>query len=287
MRENTIREFWNANPCGDYCVDSEFAETAERFFADYDAYRYRVEGHILECLDGVDWKGKDVLEIGLGQGADSEQIIRRGANWSGLDLTSEAVNRVRTRLTLRGLPFGAIREGSILAPPYEPASFDKIYSHGVLHHVPEITKASAQIARLLRPGGELIVMLYARWSWHYLVSMGVYSRLMQAAAYLSGRHGGDVLGHGYLETIRRYGLVRYLRMKNFVHHNTDGALCPYSGVYDVARVRRDFPEFRVVRAYKRFMPAAPWLLGRKPPGESLLGFNLWVHMTHANNFIVK
>jgi hypothetical protein len=45
----------------------------------YDAFRYSREGHILGCLDGIDFRGAKLLEIGLGQGADSEQIIRRGA----------------------------------------------------------------------------------------------------------------------------------------------------------------------------------------------------------------
>ena len=169
--QEKIRDFWNAHPCGEYVVDSRFSKEADKFFTDYDTYRYRVEGHILDCLDTIGWHDKDVLEIGLGQGADSEQLIRRGAHWSGLDLTPEAVNRVRTRFTLRNLPFSDIRVGSILNPPYPSGSFDKIYSHGVLHHVPDIRRASGQIARLLRPGGELVMMIYARWSWHYLLTI--------------------------------------------------------------------------------------------------------------------
>ena len=278
--EAAIRDFWNAHPCGAYVVDAQFAEEAERFFSDYDAYRYRVEGHILTCLDGIDWRDKQVLEIGLGQGADSEQLIRRGARWSGLDLTPEAVERVRTRLTLRKLPYTVIRQGSILEPPYEPASFDMIYSHGVLHHVPEIRRASAQIARLLRPGGELIIMMYARWSLHYLLAIGVGARLTQAAAYLAGRYAGPALRGGYVEAIRKYGLPRYLLMRNFIHHNTDGPACPYSGVYDLARVRRDFPEFRITRAYKCYMPVIKRAGNLKFPGGSLLGFHLWVHLRH-------
>ncbi len=278
MHETQIKDFWNAHPCGEYVVDTKFAAEAERFFAEYDAYRYRVEGHILECLDAIDWRGKEVLEIGLGQGADSEQLIRRGARWSGLDLTPEAAHRVRTRLGLRALSYGDIRVGSILDPPYEPASFDKIYSHGVLHHVPDIRRASSQIARLLKPDGELIVMLYARWSWHYLLTMCLYSRAVQAAAYLTGRYSGSVLRGGYVEVIRRYGLLRYLQMRNFVHHNTDGPHCPYSGVYDIRRVRGDFPDFEIVRAYKRYVPPVPLLRYRRPPWESRLGFNLWVHL---------
>jgi 2-polyprenyl-3-methyl-5-hydroxy-6-metoxy-1,4-benzoquinol methylase len=276
--EQQIKSFWNAHPCGEFVVDAQFTAEAERFFHDYDAYRYRVERHIPECLDAIDWKDKEVLEIGLGQGADSEQLIRRGARWSGLDLTPEAVHRVRTRLTLRQLPYGDIRVGSILEPPYAPGTFDKIYSHGVLHHVPDIQRASAQIAKLLRPGGELVMMMYARWSLNYYLTMHLFRRVAQAGAYLAGLHSSYALRGGYVDVIKQYGLLNYLRMTNFVHHNTDGPLCPYSGVYDLARVRRDFPDFRIVRSYKRFMTCGPLPIRNLTKGK-WLGWHLWVHLT--------
>ena len=42
-----------------------------------------MENHIPACLDALGVSGKRVLEIGLGQGADSESLIRRGARSSG------------------------------------------------------------------------------------------------------------------------------------------------------------------------------------------------------------
>jgi SAM-dependent methyltransferase len=280
MQEASIRDFWNAHPCGEFVVRTRFAEEAEKFFREYDAYRYRVEGHILGCLDGVDWRDQQVLEIGLGQGADSEQLIRRGARWSGLDLTPEAVNRVRTRLALRKLPFEHLQVGSILNPPYAAHSFDKVYSHGVLHHVPDIQQASAQIAKLLRPGGELVIMLYAKWSAHYLLSIGLWSRALVTLAYLLRRDSGT-MGR-QLPYLRQLGLVRYLRMRNFIHHNTDLAENPYSKVYDLRAVREDFPQFKVVKAYKRFMTCEPLPITGMTSG-SLLGWNLWVHLVPRTN----
>ena len=93
MNEAEIRAFWNADPCGDSQVGGlrrQFAGDHLEFFERYDAYRYAHEGHILACLDAIDFQRKKVLEIGLGQGADSEQIVRRGARWSGIDLTAES-----------------------------------------------------------------------------------------------------------------------------------------------------------------------------------------------------
>ena len=51
----------------------------EKFFTDYDRFRYQNERHLPACIDALNVAGKQVLEIGLGEGADSERLIRRGA----------------------------------------------------------------------------------------------------------------------------------------------------------------------------------------------------------------
>jgi len=278
VTEAEIREFWDRHPCGESFVGglAQHSGDYEAFFADYDRFRYALEAHIPKCLDGIDFKGRRVLEIGLGQGADSEQIIRRGALWSGLDLTPESVARVRTRLSLRGLPHEAVRQGSVLQIPFDDESFDIVFSHGVLHHVPDIRAAQREIRRVLRPRGELIVMLYARWSLNYLLSIGVLRRLGLLALYgFGGAPSGKVRDH--LENARAHGIWNYLRMANFIHRNTDGPFNPYSKVYDLRGVRADFADFEVVEAYKRFMHAPPLPVAGLPL-ERLLGWHLWVHM---------
>jgi SAM-dependent methyltransferase len=158
-----------------------------------------------------------------------------------------------------------------------------VFSHGVLHHVPEIKQAQSEIHRVLRPGGELVIMVYARWSLNYLVSIGVIRRAALLAAYplarsgiLSGDPAQGILA-AHLANARDRGLVRYLRLDEFVHRNTDGPANPYALVYDRRRIERDFPSFRVTRTYKRFMHAPP-LPVRRLPGETLLGWHLWAHL---------
>ena len=115
MNETEVQTFWNAHPCGDHIVGGlhgGFDDDYERFFQAYDSWRYDQEAHILRCLDQTSWQGKRVLEIGLGQGAESEQLIRRGALWSGLDLTQESVDRVGARLSSRGLSHENLRQGA-------------------------------------------------------------------------------------------------------------------------------------------------------------------------------
>jgi SAM-dependent methyltransferase len=290
MDEQAIKEFWQGHPCGDAQVGGlrgRFHGDYDRFFADYDQFRYRNERHLPACIEALDVAGKKVLEIGLGEGAESERLIRQGARWSGVDLTAEAVERVRTRLTLRELPYEELRQGSVLDLPFPDDGFDVVFSHGVLHHVPEIKQAQSEIHRVLRPGGELVIMMYARWSLNYLVSIGVIRRAALLAAYPFARAGilsddparGTLAAH--LANARDQGLARYLRLEDFVHRNTDGPANPYALVYDRRSIERDFPSFRVTRIYKRFMHAPPLPVHRLP-GQTLMGWHLWAHLEPQN-----
>ena len=278
MHESEIKDFWDRYPCGDLLVGGlkEHQGDFEAFFTEYDSFRYRLESHIHRCLDEIDLKGKKVLEIGLGQGADSEQLIKRGAIWTGLDLTPESVARVQSRLTLRKLPHQSVTQGSALKIPFEDNSFQIVFSHGVLHHVPDILAAQREIHRVLKPDGELIVMLYSKWSLNYLISISIIRRLGLISLYLTNRDPGGIFSQ-HLANARSMGLWRYLRMTNFIHKNTDGPLNPYSKVYDEQGVKKDFPNFKVVRSYKQFMHAPPLPVHRLP-FERLLGWHLWVHM---------
>jgi SAM-dependent methyltransferase len=279
VNEGQVQAFWAAHPCGEQFVAGVDDVGYQRFFDEYDRFRYTREAHIPRCLDEVACDGRSVLEIGLGLGADAEQIIRRGGRWTGIDLTSESVDRVTTRLALRGLSYDEVRQGSVLQLPFADNSFDIVFSHGVLHHVPDIASAQREVARVLRPSGEAVVMLYARYSLNYLVSIALVRRLGLLAMYLLPRAGvrvGGIYGR-HLEHARRIGLRRYLEMRTFVHHNTDGPDNPYSKVYSLAEVRRDFPSFEIVRAHKEFMHAPPLPVGGLGL-EHIAGWHLWVHM---------
>jgi SAM-dependent methyltransferase len=281
MNETDIQSFWNAHPCGDHIVGGlhgEFADDYEGFFAAYDAWRYKQEGHIPSCLDRIDWGGKKVLEIGLGQGAESEQLIRRGARWSGLDLTAESVDRVGTRLAVRKLEHDELKQGSALDIPWPENTFDYVFSHGVLHHIPDIRKAQSEIHRVLKPGGTLVAMLYARASLNYQVSIRLVRRAAVAATYPWRRsklvRSKPMLSQ-HLENAERAGLRRYLSLDTFTHRNTDGPLNPFARVYSTREVMRDFPDFELVDSYRRYLHAPP-LPVHGLPGERWLGWHLWV-----------
>ena len=85
-----------------------------------------------------------------------------------MDITPTAVWLSKRRFELAGLParFDVI-DGEHL--PYPDATFDIVCSMGVLHHISNPTPLVDEIYRVLKPGGQLIVMLYHRYSWKNLV----------------------------------------------------------------------------------------------------------------------
>lgn len=265
-----IRAFWNEHPCGQGESDPS---DLEQFFAAYDAARYRAAPHLLPTLDSIDWSGKRVLEIGLGQGADSEQLIRRGAIWTGLDLTPEAVRRVRARLLMRGLQGTAV-EGSITDAPFPDRSFDILFSHGVLHHIPDVQTVSGECARLLKPGGELIVMLYARYSADYFLTLTARRALLLWHVLRDTQQGNWGI---QARLARETGIVQYLCTQNMLNRNTDGPKNPHTRVYSAHEIARDFPQFRLTRTYKRYLYPPP-LPARFFGLERLFGWHLWAHL---------
>src|SRR3546814_15955920 len=105
--------------------------------------------------------------------------------------------------------------------PLPDGRFDIVFSHGVLHHIPEIRTAQREIRRVLKPDGELVVMLYARRSLNYLLTIGAARRLGLIALYAFGGRGSSIYDQPVC-TPRETGLLRYLRMENFISRPNDG-----------------------------------------------------------------
>lgn len=105
--------------------------------------------------------GTLTLDAGCGGGADLVRFAARGGRLIGLDL-SDGV-QVAARLT-RGLDNVRIVQGDVRRPPFAHGTFDRIYSFGVLHHLPDPEAALRGLAELLKPGGCLVTYLYEDFS---------------------------------------------------------------------------------------------------------------------------
>lgn len=139
-------------------VQDASAESLKRFDTAYmGSYPY-LGAYIPERLDGA-----DLLEIGLGYGTLSAELIRRGAHYHGVDIADGPVAMARHRLRLAGQGEGAesrVVPGSALKLPHSDASFDWVFSIGCLHHTGNTPRAVTEVHRVLRPGGTAVVMLY-------------------------------------------------------------------------------------------------------------------------------
>jgi len=111
-------------------------------------------------LAGSDLESKVVLDAGCGMGRYLRIAAESPAGLIvGLDL-SRAVVAAR-ELTAR-LSQVALVRGDLLKLPFAPRSFDQIYSLGVLDHTPDARAAFLSLARLLKPGGRIVVWVYPR-----------------------------------------------------------------------------------------------------------------------------
>src|SRR5262249_34712053 len=87
-----------------------------------------------------EFRGKHVLEVGLGYGTVSQKLAESGAIFTGLDIAANPVAMVTHRLHQSGLHGEAV-QGSILAPPFQGLSFDAIVAIGCLHHTGDLRRA--------------------------------------------------------------------------------------------------------------------------------------------------
>ncbi len=94
-----------------------------------------------------------VLVNGIGTGLDLP-FLPRGRRYVGLDLTRAMLARCRTRAA--GLEFAAV-QGDSLALPFRDASFDQAILHLILAVVPDAARALAETARVVRPGGAILI----------------------------------------------------------------------------------------------------------------------------------
>ena len=158
--KDAVRDFWNDAACGEKLLLPSFDIEG---FKTQSTERYRLEPYIVPFADFTGSTGQDVLEIGLGLGADHERFAKAGAHLHGVDLTPRAVEITHRRLEAQGLA-SDLRVGDAEALPFSDGSFDVVYSWGVIHHSPNTAQAAREILRVLKPGGHFRVMVYQTWS---------------------------------------------------------------------------------------------------------------------------
>ncbi len=219
--KRAVYDFWEASSCGEALHLLGFR--AEDFKRQADL-RYELEPFIPKFANFEKWRGKRVLEIGVGLGADHQHFAEAEAQVVGIDLTPRAIQRTAERFRVLGLE-SDLRVADAESLPFSSDAFDLVYSWGVLHHSPDTPKAVSEVLRVLKPGGAAKVMIYHKnsmvgfmlWTRYALLMLRPFTSLAEIyAKYLESpgtkaytiaeaRELFQGFGHVHIETVLTHG----------------------------------------------------------------------------------
>lgn len=154
-------------------VRADRAAAATRYFAsharDWDALRSlhvaesEVEAAIARAL-GAGEEGAPIgrlVDIGTGTGRMIELFGPAAEKALGIDRSPEMLRLARAKLASAGLESAELRQGDMYSLPLPAACADTVILHQVLHYAQNPAAAVAEAARLLAPGGRLLIVDFA------------------------------------------------------------------------------------------------------------------------------
>ena len=171
-RENAVRQ-WTANPCGAIGGD----ETSLEYFLEVERRRYEEQPWQRERIRFEQYAGRRVLEIGVGLGTDLVQFAKAGAVCHGVDITDRHLELAARNFALRGLQV-ELRKCDATRIDFPSASFDVVYSFGVLHHIPDAAAVVGRDRARAPARGHCIVALYHKYSFFHLYMVLVRGLLL-------------------------------------------------------------------------------------------------------------
>lgn len=137
--------------------EGERARALEAIYVTPDMVAQR--GAVLAALDPR--PGERVLDLGSGPGllaaAVAERVGARGAI-TGIDVSADMIAIAAGRQLTQGAARPTFREGSVSDLPFTDGAFDAAVSTQVYEYVEDMAGALREVARVLRPGGRLVVL---------------------------------------------------------------------------------------------------------------------------------
>src|SRR5579872_4879899 len=120
---------------------------------------------------------RSLLDLGTGTGRMLELFGPKIERGLGLDLSLDMLLLARDRLERAGLKNCSVRQGDIYDLPLVNDSFDAVIIHQVLHFLDDGGRAIREAARVLRPGGRLMVIDFAPHELEFLREQHAHRRL--------------------------------------------------------------------------------------------------------------
>jgi SAM-dependent methyltransferase len=145
-------------------TDTERSGSPDRFgyeWAEYDELRPVYEEQFKRwtaLIPPEEWRGKRFIDVGCGMGRNSHWPMTYGAN-GGTAIDVDERSLASARRTLGRWPAVEVRKMSAYEIGFEGA-FDIAYSIGVIHHLAEPQRALRQMAKAVKPGGQVMIWVY-------------------------------------------------------------------------------------------------------------------------------
>ncbi|MEM7411921.1 MAG: metalloregulator ArsR/SmtB family transcription factor [Myxococcota bacterium] len=106
--------------------------------------------------------GLRVADIGTGTGILAAELARLGMSVIAIDHSARMLEAARTKLEAEGISGVELREGEVSALPLSDSELDAAFAHMVVHYLPSPADAIREMARVVRPGGQVILIDFVR-----------------------------------------------------------------------------------------------------------------------------
>lgn len=158
---DSIKAYWNKQPCNIKHSNKKIG--TKGFFEDCEKKKAFVEPDTIPFAQYEKYKGKNVLEVGVGIGTEMMRFLNHEpSHYKGIDLSEESINIARQRLKVyeKDQEMISCENAETFCPEKYKSYFDLVYSFGVIHHSPNPLTILKNAYKMLKPGGELKIMIY-------------------------------------------------------------------------------------------------------------------------------
>lgn len=125
-------------------------------------------------------RGERILDVGCGNGRDLLPLLEAGCVCTGIDCSPEMIAEARRRLPPACTSRCELLVADATRLPFADGAFDAVFSSEVIEHIPDWRAAVTEMARVLAPGGRLVITTPNRRSWYgldrYLLFEGLLGR---------------------------------------------------------------------------------------------------------------